>query len=446
MTPYGISAAETAADALPIAGGVLGYQAGKNSRSIRQNVGKFTDGALRLATRGKYKKNWAEKALDNKAAGVATTAAGTGAGIYTGAVSRDELKDKFDLGQAGPTEKPETSAAVGSVSENQTAPEATPEATPETTPAQAQPEFYKSGIQKPDMVGGVPTFTNEHVKNFDPNSIQTMSSQAMSSADPSTMARLAEARAAAVARGEPVPGVGGLNRGGGGTRFNVIRDQSQMDDLRRKAIAAATTPHKGAQNGQLTTGQLNAMRGLLSDDQAHQRGMDQNANVAESSRNTAQHYEATAGNNAARLDLDERKFAAEQFAKMPELQQAQIKSGLYQQWMEAGEAGDHEAQKAVASLLQQLQATGGQGSENLSQNFMRLSRPVYDANGNPTGVNEDYAYDLRSHGQQQPTQQQVTPSENHIAALRRSVKAGNQSEIDLFESRYGAGSAAMYLN
>lgn len=231
-------------------------------------------------------------------------------------------------------------------------------------PTTQEPERYASGIQKPQMVGGVPTFTNESVRGFDPASVNTISSQAMSSADPSTMDRLAEARAAAAARGEPVPGVGGFNPQGG-TRFNVIPDSGRIDDMRRKAFAAASSPHKGAQNGQLTAAQMANMRGIISDQQADQRAGER----IDIDRQAGARDFARVGHEASRLDIDQRKQALDEISKMPDIQQAQVRTGLYQQYLAAAEAGDTERTQAIAGMLQEL---GGKNSENLRNNFMAV--------------------------------------------------------------------------
>lgn len=411
-----------------VGGGIAGGVAGNKAMGI---VGKAIDGGLGILSRGKYKGNAAEKLLNSRVG----RATGTLAGGVMGANAGQALVGGDDEVQAAPAPAQDPAAvAPADASQEQVLDQ------PVGAAAAQQPEFYASGIQKPDMVDGVPTFTNEHVKGFDPNSINTISSEAMSSADPSTMAKLAEARAAAVARGEPVPGVGGFQ---GGTRFNVIPDSGRMDDMKRKAFAAASMPHAGAQNGQLTASQLNAMRGLINDEQEGGRA-DQRLDL---DRQTGARDEQRLGNEGQRLQMDNRKQMFDEFTKMPEMQQAQIKSNLLQRYQQASEANDTESAKALASMLQELNTAAG-GSENLRNNFMTVGGgQEWD---NQAGVMRNVPQslvDLRTGqpvGGFQPQQQFPQPSDNHIRALRRNGKS--KQEIANFESIYGPGSASRYLD
>lgn len=239
-----------------------------------------------------------------------------------------------------------------------------PSATAAAEPTTQEPERYASGIQKPPLVDGVRSFTNEHVKGFDPGSVNTISSQAMSSMDPSMGAQLARARADAVARGESLPGARGFPAQGG-TRFSVVQDTGRLERERNKAFNAASTAHKGAQNGQLTAAQLNSMRGLISDDRADTRAGER----LDLDRQAGARDFARVGYEASRLDLDQRKQVLDEISKMPDIQQAQVRTGLYQQYQAAAEAGDTERTQAIAGMLQEL---GGKNSENLRNNFMAV--------------------------------------------------------------------------
>lgn len=239
-----------------------------------------------------------------------------------------------------------------------------PSATAAAEPTTQEPERYASGIQKPPLVDGVRSFTNEHVKGFDPGSVNTISSQAMSSMDPSMGAQLARARADAVARGESLPGVRGFPAQGG-TRFSVVQDTGRLERERNKAFNAASTAHKGAQNGQLTAAQLNSMRGLISDDRTDTRAGER----LDLDRQAGARDFARVGYEASRLDLDQRKQVLDEISKMPDIQQAQVRTGLYQQYQAAAEAGDTERTQAIAGMLQEL---GGKNSENLRNNFMAV--------------------------------------------------------------------------
>lgn len=330
---------------------------------------------------------------------------------------------EIDAGQSdGTGEVGETGAA--------SAAQAAQDAPAGANPANAAPERYASGILKPQMVNGIPTFTNENAKGFDPNSVNTISSQAMMALNPSTVNRLNAARSAAVARGEPLTGASGFQPGQGGGGITIVGSDSRLDEDRRRAMAAASTPHRGAQGGQLTSAQLNAMRGLIGDEQS---------NASKVARNAT---------DAARLNLEQRRQAFDEATKVGDVENAQFRSGLMQQYREALTTGDTEAAQSIAATLQALNRAGGTGTggDNLKNNFMTVNAPnVWDENTGTWQPGGQQLVDLRTQrpvGFNAQQQQWPLPSEYNVRALKKS---GSQKDRALFDSQFGPGAADRYL-
>ena len=275
-----------------------------------------------------------------------------------------------------------------------------------------KPETYASGIQKPTMVDGVPTFTNEHVRGFDPATANTISSQAMMAPSASTQQALSGAMQAAAARGDfaainqslarqgQQPIGGAQMQGGGGTRFNVIRDTSRDDALRRKLVSAATTPHRGAQNGQLTRGQIDAIRGLMSDERSDQTKRD---TTAQSNQTTLQAEAMRQGGQQARNQLDERKFAAEQAALGYQTRAADRLEKAYERF-EAAETPEDRG--AAAELIRTLS-----GKEQAPRFAVAAGGQGFNADGTP--------YTLPAQVYNQQTGEFVNPQQQQLNAPQK---------------------------
>ena len=155
----------------------------------------------------------------------------------------------------------------------------------------------------------------------------------------------------------------------GGPRVTVVSDGSQGERERRQLWNAASTAHKGAQNGQLTAAQMNTMRGLKNDertDATSQRNTDAN-NAASLAREGMSQAGANQRQSVSTA-LDERKFSADQNAQGYNLRAADRVEKAYERY---DSAKTPEEKTAAAEAIRTLSgkdqaprfaaAAGGQG-------------------------------------------------------------------------------------
>lgn len=395
-----------------VAGGVAGNRVGNL-------VGRGFDTAARLASRGRYSGNYAQRALGGL---------GEVGGVAGGVAGAQMLVDNAQPESAGTTNANTPNRPADPVTPNTPAAEQAADQTTEVVGPQR--DTYASGIARPDMVDGVPTFTNAHLEGFDPNTVNTMSSEAMSSASPSTTARLSQARADAVARGEPVPGVGGFQPSG--SRVTVVPDSGRTERERNRLIAAASTPHPGAQNGQLTSAQISALRGAMNDERSD--ATTRSNNESTNSANILQTGIREAGadrRDAARNLIDERRVALAESAQGIQNRSADRMERLYQAHESAQTP---EERTAIAEQIRVLNGDSqspryavAAGGQILGPNQQLITQPAQVFN-QQTG---EFV--------QQP-QQSAQPSANHIAALRK-----NPNQAAQFDAIYGPGASARIL-
>ena len=180
------------------------------------------------------------------------------------------------------------------------------------------------------------------------------------------MARTPEFGAGAGALATAAGQAPALGNSPGGPSFAIIGDSSQQDRARQRMISAASTPYRGAQNGQLTANQLRTLSGLIQSD-------DRNATtLATNSENNAARMAETAmreqGENArtqfreqgqnsrlaARNALDQRRISGEEEARGFQTRAAQRVERLYEQYDQA----KPEDRAAIAQQIREL--SGGQ--------------------------------------------------------------------------------------
>ncbi|QXN70909.1 hypothetical protein DARTUKUTA_56 [Bacillus phage vB_BspP_Dartukuta] len=164
--------------------------------------------------------------------------------------------------------------------------------------------------------------------------------------------------------------------GGGGQRFTVVGDNSRQDADYRKAFNAASTAHRGAQNGQLTAAQLRSMEGLTKNKygtaDANQSNATSRANSdSTNSANILQTNMREAGSDrraSATNNLDNRRLDQAERLSAPQIQAAEEKQSLYKRFNEA------ETEEQKSEILNQMRILNGSGGsqENLRNNFMQL--------------------------------------------------------------------------
>lgn len=195
-----------------------------------------------------------------------------------------------------------------------------------------------------------------------------------------------------------------------GPRVTVVGDGSQAERERRQLWSAASTAHRGAQNGQLTAAQMNTMRGLKNDertDATSKRNTDAN-NAASLAREGMSQAGANQRENK-RTALDERKFSADQNAQGYNLRAADRAEKAYERYENA------KTPEEKSAALENLSAIRGdrESNQNLSNNFMKIKVPAMDAEGRVIGEREELV-DLRNQGQSQ----QMPPIGENPAAMQ----------------------------
>lgn len=168
----------------------------------------------------------------------------------------------------------------------------------------------------------------------------------------------------------------GFNPGGGGPRVTVVGDSSRQEADYRKAFNAASTAHRGAQNGQLTAAQLRSMEGLTKNQYGTADANQSNATSRYNSDSTnsanilrTNMGEAGADRRAsATNNLDNRRLDQAERLSAPQIQAAEEKQRIYKDFLAA------ETEEQKGELLNQMRILNGSGGsqENLRNNFMQL--------------------------------------------------------------------------
>lgn len=168
----------------------------------------------------------------------------------------------------------------------------------------------------------------------------------------------------------------GFNPGGGGPRVTVVGDNSRQDADYRKAFNAASTAHRGAQNGQLTAAQLRSMEGLTKNQYGTADANQSNATSRYNSDSTnsanilrTNMSEAGADRRASASNaLDNRRLDQAERLSAPKIQAEEEKQSLYKRFTEA------ETDDQKSEILNQMRILDGSGGsqENLRNNFMQL--------------------------------------------------------------------------
>lgn len=153
---------------------------------------------------------------------------------------------------------------------------------------------------------------------------------------------LGEGGAARVARGGFQPT---SSRGG------VIRDSGAADAERRRLIRAASTPYRGAQNGQLTANQLNTLRAIYDGDQRTDSARELAQVNAGTQLATTQMTQAGADRRAAASNaLDAERITSDRESRGFQNRAAQRMERLYEQYEQAAP----EQRSAIAQQIREL--------------------------------------------------------------------------------------------
>lgn len=210
--------------------------------------------------------------------------------------------------------------------------------------------------------------------------------------------------------------------GEGGGRVTVVGDSGRLESQQRQAFAAASTPHAGSQNGQLTIGQINAMRGLVADERsdATSRANAQAGNAAALAGE--QMRQAGADQRFAQSHaLDQQRTAAEVESKGFANRSAQRIEKLYEQY-------DKAAPEDRPAIAEQLRVLSGKSEGSLKDNFIKVKRPIYNADGHYMGDQEELV-DLRG-GQSAQQQAQRTDASKFEKGKVYTDANGNQARWD----------------
>lgn len=298
------------------------------------------------------------------------------------------------VARTGPAPAAPVAAVSGASTAAPAAPTA-PVAPPAPTADQIAPGIYRSGNSFGDSAGAA-------LAGAQPRGLPSAQNVAAANA---LAQQSQQASTARVAAGQPE------ERGWSGV-IGSDPGLSAAGRERRDLVSALTTPLKGAQNGQLTAAQRNGMLSLL-DQEA--RGAQAKANNAtalqqtEMRTNTQRDMTAMreAGDNSravlreagetgradSRNAIDQGRLDLEQKVRGFDIRAGQRQEKLYEKY---DAAKTPEEKSAIAQQIRDLSGKADQA--NLSNNFMKVKRPVVDERGNVVG-DQDELIDLRTIGQ-----------------------------------------------
>lgn len=342
-SPYTEKAPNAAAVAGGLAGGkALGY------------VGKGLDTAASLATRGRYNKRTAEKALGLMGA----AGGGAAAHNYTSNLMSDSQQEETGSTAAMPANLTAPALPIEQQAAAQEAGQTVTE----------QPQNLRNNIIQDgnsfSAAGPIgPGYTVNGQPSSGTNIIPQQSAQNRQAVS-DLMARTPEFGAGNAAGFQPQQ----QQQGRGGANFTVVKDSSIQERAERAALNAARTAHRGAQHGQLTANQLNNLRGLAGDIRSDNTSRDNNAaNNAANLQATGMREQGQDRRTGAALAIDQQRLQGEQTERGFRVQEAQQIQDLREQHMAAETP---EQRSAIAEQLRFLSGQGGTG--NPKDNYITL--------------------------------------------------------------------------
>lgn len=220
------------------------------------------------------------------------------------------------------------------------------------------------------------------------------------------------ARANAIRQGMTAPESGqGYGFGRQGPSGGVIGDSSSAQRERKRLVDAASTPYRGAQNGQLTANQLRTLAGLQEMDQ---RATTEAANQQAATERAAM-QEAGANTRAfSRDQTDSRRVASEERVRDYEARGLERVEKLYTAYENAKTP---EERAAVAEQIRVMNGREGPQERPLRDNFITVKQAVRDDKGNVLGE-EERLVDLRTYAQQPQGAQALPPINENPAVLK----------------------------
>lgn len=292
-----------------------------------------------------------------------------------------------------PAQQPSTPAASASTAP-QSSPSATPTASAATAPApvtpNAQPASGSPAAQPAAAFGGTNNVIREG-NSYRANGPIT-EGFTINGQNPATMVNTVrspqnEQAAQALLARTPEFGAGTAavrDRGfqPAGARVTVVGDSGRQESERRRAFAAASTPHAGAQNRQLTAAQINAMRGLIGDE----RTADNQRYATDTSLTREEMSQAGADRRAASRDaIDLRRVTGEEESRGFQTRAAARVERLYEQYEQASTP---EEKSAIAEQLRVLSgdsqaprfavAAGGQIIDPTTQQLITQPAQIFN--------------------------------------------------------------------
>lgn len=318
---------------LPLAGGVSGGVAGSK---VGEYTGRALDAAGRIATRGRYSGNVAERAL--RPVGFL---AGGGAGYS----ATDAIVDAYQ------NQGEQQQAPVDSL--DQERPNQQP-ISPEEAPMAAQQEG--GPIVQPRMVDGVPTFDRTNVtpeiEQQLSEAVNTIPSENFSQLDPSRSSQIGGALQEAANRGDwDAVNRYYANQGQsfGGQGFNpqrqqttIIPDSGRQEAERRRLMQQLSRPMTGDPRRDMTRAQRDSLVNMYNEEQRRNLGFE-----------TAQMQDARASERNA---LDAQRLGLDTAAQLPQIAQAQRIERLYQA-LDGAET--EEERSAITEQIRQLSNPSG---------------------------------------------------------------------------------------
>lgn len=171
--------------------------------------------------------------------------------------------------------------------------------------------------------------------------------------------------------------------------FYIGQDSSVDDRIERRMLQSASTPLRGAQNGQLTASQRRTMENHLSGKRRDATTRATNRSNNQTSLQTAQiNQQGQNQRSGARLSIDQSRLEGEQQERGFNVRQGQQLENLRNQYMEASQSGDRERASAIAK---QLRILNGDGSES-NGNFKSVKTTVPVDPSRPGSGTKDVLY------------------------------------------------------